>query len=112
VVLLVAGTIKVLVVEVGKEPEIREIPSTLESMQGIVGGYIEGIPLPGQVVLVCNEEGKLNGLPPNFALRNDVIMGNVFFAGDYGKGDFEDIPDEEVEQIKNMVRRTRAWVGK
>lgn len=39
----------------------------LEELQKIVGGYIEILALPGKPgeIMVCNEEGKLEGLPIN-----------------------------------------------
>lgn len=37
------GKIVVVVVEPGKEPRIEEIDSGLESLQGMVGGYIQAI---------------------------------------------------------------------
>ena len=73
--------IQVLKVEPGKAPKIVTIPNTLEAMQQMVGGYIEVIPLD-DVCLVCNEEGKLMGLPGNRRLGNDVIAGTFFLAGD------------------------------
>ena len=61
------STIAVLIVEPGKEPYVKEIASGLE-----VGGYIEAIyPYEDPVALVCNEEGKLEGLPLNRALRDE-----------------------------------------
>ena len=38
---------------------------TLESAQGFVGGYVEGITFPNGDYLIVNEEGKLMGLPLN-----------------------------------------------
>ena len=66
------STIAVLVVELGKEPYVKEIDSGLESLQHEVGGCIEAIyPYEDPVALVCNEEGKLEGLPLNRALRDE-----------------------------------------
>ena len=66
------STIAVLIVEPGKEPYVKEIASGLESLQHEVGGYIEAIyPYEGPVALVCNEEGKPEGLPLNRALRDE-----------------------------------------
>ena len=60
------STIAVLIVEPGKEPYVKEIDSGLESLQHEVGGYIEAVyPYEDPVALVCNEEGKLEGLPLN-----------------------------------------------
>ena len=68
---------QVVIVEPQKEPEVREIGDSLESMQEIVGGLIEAVyPFDGPVALICNEEGKLLNLPLNRALRDDE--GNVY----------------------------------
>ena len=37
---------------------------TLKELQKFVGGYIELVPCADRVAY-CNEEGRLNGLPPN-----------------------------------------------
>ena len=82
------STIAVLVVEPGKEPYVKEIDSGLESLQHEVGGCIEAIyPYEDPVALVCNEEGKLEGLPLNRALRDedgdiyDVVAGTFMVVG-------------------------------
>ena len=59
----------------------------LEQMQDIVGGYIEVVGLTDEVLMVVNEEGKLNNLPLNkeatklfwrcFPESPDYIVGNV-----------------------------------
>ena len=64
--------IRVLKVAPGKAPEAVAIPNTLEAMQQMVGGYIEVIPLE-DVCLVCNEEGKLMGLPGSRRLGDDIM---------------------------------------
>ena len=61
--------IRVLKVAPGKAPEAVAIPNTLEAMQQMVGGYIEVIPLE-DVCLVCNEEGKLMGLPGSWGMTS------------------------------------------
>ena len=68
---------RVIVVEPKKNPEVREIGDSLESMQKIVGGLIEAVyPFDEPVALICNEEGKLLNLSLNRALRDDE--GNVY----------------------------------
>ena len=78
----------VLMVEPGKAPYVTDIGNDLRSMQQAVGGYIQAVyPYEEAVVLVCNEEGKLDGLPLNRALRDedgdiyDIVAGNFFLAG-------------------------------
>ena len=68
---------QVVVVEPKKKPVVQDIGSDLESMQRIVGGFIQAIyPFEEPVALICNEEGKLLNLPLNRALRDD--KGNVY----------------------------------
>ena len=64
--------INVLIVEPGKEPRPATVTDNLETLQQIVGGSIEaGCYLPHRVMLICNGEGKLMGLPPNRPNPND-----------------------------------------
>ena len=65
---------RVLLVEPGKEPRVCELPDTLEAMQE-------------PVALICNDEGKLAGLPLNRPLYHpdegtiyDVIAGAFFLC--------------------------------
>ena len=79
--------IRVLMIEPEKPPEMREISDTLKSMQEAVGGWIEEyMPFDDDVALVVNEEGKINGLPLNRAIRSedgslqDIIAGPFFIC--------------------------------
>lgn len=101
---------KALIVEPGKTPYPKEIIGTLEAMQDIVGGYIQVIyPFPDEVALVCNEEGKLEGLPLNRALRDeageiyDVISGTFFLCS--APADSENFESLSEKQIRKFERR-------
>ena len=78
----------VLMVEPGKAPDRLELNPGLEAMQEAVGGLIQILyPFAEPVALVCNEEGKLLGLPANRALRDesgtvyDIVCGTFFLCG-------------------------------
>ena len=80
--------LSVLLIQPGKAPRMVEIPDTLDAMQELVGGYIEEyMPFDDEVAIIVNEEGKLNGLPPNRAIfaENskqiaDVLVGDFFIV--------------------------------
>ena len=101
---------KVLVVEPGKEPKVQEIESRLTAMQMTVGGYIEAIyPWWDEVALVCNDAGKIIGLPLNRPLFNDdgelidFIAGTFFICGaPVDSGSFTDLPEDLIEHYTQM----------
>lgn len=90
---------KVIIKEVGKSPRIEDIENTLEALQTLVNGYIETVTLHNGVVLICNEEGKMQGLPPNFGIGGDTIVGTAVFVGHNGTGDFVDLDDWQIEDV-------------
>ena len=79
--------IKVILCKPGEKATVTEIGDSLESMQEAVGGWIEEyMPFEDEVAIVCNEEGKINGLPLNRAITDedgqlqDIIAGDFFIA--------------------------------
>ena len=86
---------KAVLKEVGKEPRVIEIENTLEAFQKVVGGYIEVLSVGNSILLICNEEGKLNGLEPNFSIGYDVIVGNALFVKEGEDGEFADFEESE-----------------
>lgn len=64
-------TLKVLIKRVGEPCEVAEVENTLEKKQEIVGGLIEVIPFDeeGNILFICNEEGKLLNMEPNIILN-------------------------------------------
>lgn len=77
-------TISVLFVQPNKYPKMVKIEDSLEAMQQLVGGDIEEyMPFDDEVALVCNAEGKINGLPPNRAVYNAQHQMIEIMAGDF-----------------------------
>lgn len=101
---------KVLVVEVGRQPMVKEIDGSLRSMQEIVGGYIQPVyPWREEVALVCNEEGKINGLPLNRPLLDDrgqlvdIIAGTFFIcSAPIDSESFQSLTDEQIERYSRL----------
>lgn len=49
----------------GCAPEIIEVENTLKALQREVSGYIETVTIASDAVIICNEEGRILGLPDN-----------------------------------------------
>ena len=98
---------RVLVVEPGGMPQNVEIKRTLEAMQAVVGGYIQAVyPFDEEIALICNEEGKLEGLPWNRPLYDvesgeiyDFVVGTFFLcAAPANESHFSGLTDEQIER--------------
>lgn len=72
---------KVIYKAPGMAPEPRDIPNTLEELQAAVGGYIETVTIASDVVLICNEEGRLRGLDPNCRPFGVDFVGPILIVG-------------------------------
>lgn len=105
---------KILVIEPLKEPYVKDIPNTLEAKQAIVGGLIQAIyPFDHpEIALICNDEGKIIGLPPNRALFDedgkiiDIIAGTFFLCS--APADSENFESLTNEQIEKYTKRFEA----
>ena len=77
---------KIVIKEPGKNPRITEIENKLSALQEAVGGYIETVTLAEDCCIICNEEGRLQGLPYNPDIRRDSICrDNPFCRGSGGQ---------------------------
>ena len=110
---------QVVVVEPKKKPVVQDIGSDLESMQKIVGGYIEAVyPFEEPVALICNEEGKLRNLPLNRALRDnegnvyDVISGTFFLCAAPPDSDhFAGLTDQQAKTHMERFDRPEMFLN-
>ena len=98
---------KVLVIEPMKEPYVKEMDGKLKTLQGFVGGLIQVLyPFEDEhIALICNDEGKLLGLPLNRALRNkrdeiyDIVSGTFLFCSAPPDSEsFESLSDEQIRK--------------
>ena len=97
--------LKIIYKEIGKDPVVMEIDDTLEAKQKLVGGLIEVVPYKDNLLLICNEEGKITNLKPNLQFDYDYIAGNCFIVGDdYENSDFKSIEDSQSEEIKKDLQ--------
>lgn len=78
----------------GCEPEIIEVDNTLAALQQEVGGYIETVSIADDVVIICNEEGRLRGLPYNCRFVGVDFVGTILVVG-RNKDEFCDVPEAD-----------------
>ena len=79
----------------GKDAEIRNIENSLEALQQAVGGYIETVTFATDACVICNEEGRLLGLPINCEYLGIVFVGPILIVGRDGE-EFCDVPEPEI----------------
>ena len=103
--------IKVLKIEVGEPPEIKEIPNELSDLQHEVGGLIECVYLDDGSIAVVNEEGKLNGMSPNRRLGTDIICGPFFICGDSLDGDFASLSEAQIQKYSEQLAEIPVFTG-
>ena len=100
-------TIRVVLCEPDRPARIAEIGTKLEDLQQAVGGTIETYyPFEDEVCIVCNDEGKLNGMKPCRAIYSgdrimDIVFG-PFFICDCGTPEFGSLNAEQTERYMKM----------
>ncbi len=101
--------IRVLMVEPGKKAYEKEIGTSLEEMYAALDcDCIQTFyPYEDLVVIVCDDEGKINGGRPNRAVYGedgqmmDIICGK-FFIADCSTSSFKSLPDDMMEKYKKQ----------
>lgn len=102
---------KVLYFAVNENPKMIEVENELDKLQGLVGGYIEPIVLDrsNNILLVCNEEGKILGLPHNKFVTDssmnpiDSIKGNFFVCQSDGE-EFCSLNDSFLNDVLKLFK--------
>ena len=107
---------KVLLVRPDSVPVVETIGKSLEDMQETVGGPIEAVYFfDDPIAIICNEEGKINGLPLCRSLKDesgnilDIIAGTFFIAGVTDE-DFVSLPDEMVEKYTKIFKNQETYI--
>ena len=85
--------IKAVLIKPYNERKVVEIENTLEALQAAVGGYIEPVYRPDDIILLVNEEGNLIGLEPNIL----GLVGNILVVHNGGE-DFMSLSDDEIKE--------------
>ena len=83
--------IGVLIKEPGRNPRHVNISNTLENLQKTVGGYIETVTFCSDLVVICDEEGRLKGKEFCCEIVGVSFVGTVILCGVDGE-EFADLP--------------------
>lgn len=110
--------ISVLLIQPGKYPKTVEIEDSLEAMQAVVGGDIEEyMPFEDEVALICNDEGKVNGLPLNRAVYDsehqiiDIMAGDFFIChAPFDSEKFQSLPPDLMKKYSELFRYPEQFV--
>ena len=95
--------ILVVIKEPGQAPKVEPLfNNTLEAFQEAVGGYIETVTIAEDLVIICNEEGRLMGLPFNVTVANVGFVGTVIAAGVNGC-EFASIKSRHVPTVIKLL---------
>ena len=89
--------LKIVYVEPGRAPFVSEVKDDFKSIQKAVDGLFQPLYMDDGTILVCNDEGKLNGMAGNRRLGDSIIAGPFFIVGENGP-DFRSLTDEETEK--------------
>ena len=102
-------TIKVVLVEPGKAPRTEEVKNKFGALGKLVGGLMDCVHLE-DAILVCNDEGKINGMEPNRRVGNDIICGPFFICGD-GVEDFCSLTNEQIAKYSILFSEPEQFTG-
>lgn len=86
--------IKVIVKHPGHPAFSCLVQNTLEAFQKLVGGYIETFTIETDLVIICNEEGKLMGLDENVQICGETFVGTIVVAG---------VKDDEFDSVDPRI---------
>lgn len=107
---------KAIICEPIKRARIAEIKSDLKSLQSLVDGYIQVVyPFEDRIGIVCNDEGKLNGLEPNRGLKDengelyDILVGTFVIVG-LSNENFKSLNEAQTTKFMEMFYYPETFV--
>lgn len=86
---------------------LREEEDTLETWQGIVGGYISVLSVAKGIDVILNDNGKIDNLPFNRLFFDgkplDVLVGSLVCVRHKGE-EFSSIREDDIPMIHQYLR--------
>ena len=100
---------------------VTNISSTLKNLQKIVEGPIEMVKVTDDTALICNEEGKLNGLRLNRAIYSapddngekqikEIIAGSFFIcAAPVDSENYQSLSEKQLKKYSEMFKKPERF---
>jgi len=102
--------IKVIVKRVDAQPDLTIIQNSLGKAQNIVCGDIEIIRLEKNVLIICNENGKILRMKTNFIMHRDMLVGirgHVLFCTVDSEGEFASLNAEQFKYVFDLLKESK-----
>lgn len=93
----------VIIKEPNSEPVVSNIDSDLNTLQNLVGGYIEYIKFDINFVIIINEEGCIKRLDPNIKYGDKILVGTIIISS-VENGEFTSLPQKSINKILGYLK--------
>ena len=93
--------VKIMLFKLEKSPEVLEINNELKTLQKLVNGYIQVVPLYQDIALICNECGMLDNLPYQ---KEYGIYGDFFIIKTDGE-DIVSMDNDSIEFVEKNIKK-------
>ena len=93
----------------GQMPEVIDVENDGDAIRAELGGYMEAVTIAEDLVILCDEEGRLKGKAPNMKIAGVGFVGTILIVGVDGE-EFCDVPklDFVLWTFFRVVRYGRA----
>jgi hypothetical protein len=98
--------VRVVIMEVAREPRIEMIEKDFRSFQAIVGGNIEAIEFDRSIpesTLYLNEDGIEKRLPLNCVWNGHFLLGDIFISKTNEEGEDVGLTKEEAQKVISIL---------
>ena len=93
--------VRSLIKRPGEGWTVTEIQNELEPLQKAVGGHLEAVTLWADACVLCNEEGRIKGMPYNTTICGVSFVGPILIVGTAGE-DFSDLTEQQEAALRAM----------
>ena len=81
---------------------VTEIQNELEPLQKAVGGHLEAVTLWADACVLCNEEGRIKGMPYNTTICGVSFVGPLLIVGIAGE-DFAGLTEQQADRLRTLL---------